>query len=360
MNFANLIKKLFALIVAFFVSIGVISGPEKPSDGIKADAQILFSDSDPGCAAGKVSVSSNYDGTYNLFWADENGNKLSTVSKPNQTVTYSYFADVDVKNGNGEANLNEFLAIPEGAKSVLLYYGDELLDEDKLPETKINSYDGEIYSFGALSDVHFNRYSKTSSDDASESFPRALGFLNDIGVSMVGVCGDLSSRGESSAYEKFNEYSSKYPFPVFSWAITTAMKSLITTLGKQTSTPAFIRTKREAAFWPFPTTAMTSFTARTQPKKTFSSSFRKSAQPMLRLFRLSRTHSLTGSHSNLKPIKTNVSIFSSTHFSLLRAVTRQWARTTLSTITAYPILLHMSKATRTKKDSEVFWENIKP
>jgi len=216
MNITNFFKKLMALITAFLISLGVISAPSVPEDGIKADASILFSDADPGCAAGKVSVTSNFDGKYEIYWGDAEGNKLSTVSTGGKTVPYSYFTDVTVSKGSGEQTLSEFLAIPQNAETMLLYYGDELLDKDELPKEKLNAYDGELYSFGALSDVHFNRYSTNSDDNASEAFPNALNFFKDMGVSIVGVCGDLSSRGESSAFEKFNSYASQYSFPIFS------------------------------------------------------------------------------------------------------------------------------------------------
>ena len=216
MSISNLFKKFLSVIVAFLISLGVISAPSIPEDGIKADATILFSDSDPGCAAGRVSVASNFDCDYELYWGDASGEKLSAVSSSGKTVEYSYFADVAVENGSGSATLNEFLAIPENAETALLYYKDELLDTDALPKEKLATGDEELYSFGALSDVHFNRYSDFSDDDASNSFPNALSFLNETGASIVGVCGDLSSRGESSAYEKFNQYTSQYDFPVFS------------------------------------------------------------------------------------------------------------------------------------------------
>ena len=216
MNISNLFKKLVSLIVAFLISLGVISAPSVPEGGIKADATILFSDSDPGCAGGKISVTSNFDGVYEVYWGNADGEKLSTLSPSGKNVEYSYFANVSVEKGNGSATLSEFLAIPENAETTLLYYKDELLDTDTLPSEKVNTGSEKLYSFGALSDVHFNRYSDKSDDDAKEAFPNSLNFLKDMGVSFVGVCGDLSSRGESSAYEKFNGYASQYDFPIFS------------------------------------------------------------------------------------------------------------------------------------------------
>lgn len=50
----------------------------------------------------------------------------------------------------GETKLNPFLAIPDGAETVLLYYGDRMLDNDAIPSEKILDYGEASYSFGSL------------------------------------------------------------------------------------------------------------------------------------------------------------------------------------------------------------------
>lgn len=212
------LKKLIALLTALLMSWGIIAAPaapEKPDGGIVADSTIDFNDSNPGCAGSTVSVTSNHDGEYSVFWGTADGEKLSAKNASGAEIPYSRFAKITVENGEGSETLSEFLAIPEGAQTVLLYYGDELLDKDAVPAEKINAYDGKIYSFGALSDVHFGRYFDGTKDKSDTSFPRALNFLDSLGVSMVGMSGDLSFAGETSSFKKVSKYSAEHDFPVF-------------------------------------------------------------------------------------------------------------------------------------------------
>lgn len=211
-------KKLVAMITALLISWGIITlpaAPEKPDGGIKSDCVITFNDSDPGCAGGTVSVTSNYDGEYSVFWGTQAGEKLTAENADGKEIPYSRFAKINVENGKGSETLSEFLAIPDGAQTVLLYFENELLDKDAVPAEKINAYDGKIYSFGALSDVHFGRYFDGTKDKSDTSFPRALNFLDGLGVSMVGMSGDLSFAGETSSFKKVGKYSAQHDFPVF-------------------------------------------------------------------------------------------------------------------------------------------------
>lgn len=209
------LQKIVAVITALLMALGLLP-PSPPPENIFADAEITFSNSDAGSAAGTVKVVADYDDTYSLYWGDSSAQKLTARSATGKTVPYTEFANVTVDNGEGTYTLNPFLAIPQGAETVLLYHGDKLLDTDKLPDGKVAHYGEATYSFGSLSDVHFNRYSTSGSDDTEISYPRALNFLNDMGVSIVGVAGDLSAKGEAAAYESFNRINSGFKFPVFS------------------------------------------------------------------------------------------------------------------------------------------------
>ena len=209
-------KKLFSMFVALLMSLGILAPPSVPDEGIKADASVVFSDDRAGYATGTVTITANYDGNYELYWGDGDGNKLTAENKNGDKIGYSYFADIAVENGEGTEKLNEFLAIPDNAETMLLYYGDELLDTDPVPREKQTVDETETYSFASLSDIHFNRYNTAADDDAMTAFPTALNFLKDMGVSIVGVCGDLSKSGEASAYEKFAGIANGYDFPIFS------------------------------------------------------------------------------------------------------------------------------------------------
>ena len=213
---------IFSRIIAFFSAIifslsGVRVGPVLPPENVQPDSAqvtVTFSNDTAGSAAGSVSLTAQADGAYTLYWGDADGEKLTSCAADRE-VTYTEFATVNVQDGKGETTLHDFLAIPVGAQSILIYGGDTLagtadLSEEKLPD------DAYTYSFGALSDVHFNRYNKSGTgDDACITFPAALDFFKDYDVSMVAMAGDLSKNGEADSYEKFNRITSQYDFPVF-------------------------------------------------------------------------------------------------------------------------------------------------
>ncbi len=212
---ANLFKKIAALFTAILMSLGIVINKPLPKEGIKADAVMSFANEVAGSAAGMISITSNYDGEYELYWGDANGEKLVTSAQSGRTLNYSEFADVDVKRGLGEETMNSFLAIPPEAETILLYYGDTLLDTDELPQGKKVAAAKPTYSFGGLSDVHFNRYDSTGGDDSDISYPRALNLLDEMGVSLVALAGDLSYKGEASSYESFRKYNEQHDFPVY-------------------------------------------------------------------------------------------------------------------------------------------------
>lgn len=213
---SKIFQKIISIFMALMMAIGLISAPQPPSEGISADAEIVFANDDAGSAAGTVTVNADFDTTYSLYWGDEDSQKLSATLRTGKTVPYTEFANVNVNKGIGEITLNSFLAIPSGAETVLLYFQDKLLDSDPIPDSKIPDYGEATYSFASLSDVHFNRYSTSGGDDSEISYPRALNFVNELGVSIVGVAGDISNEGEAASYESFNRINSGFDFPVFS------------------------------------------------------------------------------------------------------------------------------------------------
>lgn len=208
--------KLISVITSILLLLGLPIGSFGGGDGnVTGDMTVRFVNDVPGSMAGSVKVEASVDGEYNIFWGNGEGEKLTAEVNGN-TVTYSEFATVEVTFGKGELEFNDFLAIPENAETMLLAKGDKILETETVPESKRLSYGDVKYSFGALSDVHFNRYGKLSDDDAEVSFPRALNTFKDWGVSVVGISGDLSVNGEKSSYEKYNRIVSQFDFPVYS------------------------------------------------------------------------------------------------------------------------------------------------
>lgn len=174
-----------------------------------------FENETAGSAAGTVTVKSNFDGEYDLYWGNDEGEKLSE-DVGGYTVYYSEFVTVDVDDGEGSTEIQEFTAIPENAETVLVYKGSIFAGDYEIPDGKVADNGKMLYSFGALSDVHFNRYNfSLTGDDAQITFPNALNFFNELGVEIVGISGDISADGERNAFEKYNTITSAYDFPVY-------------------------------------------------------------------------------------------------------------------------------------------------
>lgn len=174
-----------------------------------------YSNETAGSAAGTVTLTAEKDGEYQLFWGNENGEKLSE-SVDGYTVYYSEFAVIEVENGTGSADIQQFTAIPEGAEYVIATKLGSVAGTAEIPEDKQSDFGEMLYSFGALSDVHFNRYTGSlTGDDGCVTFPNALNFFDKMGVSMVGLSGDISADGEVDAFKKFNHFASEHDFPVY-------------------------------------------------------------------------------------------------------------------------------------------------
>lgn len=206
---AMFLTMLMPVVVAFnSISVSL------PFMADKAEIEYSFANSEAGSAAGTVTVSADMSGNYKLYWGTEDGEKLS-VDVGDYTAYYSEFATVDVDGGKGSLEIQEFTAIPEGAETVLAYRCSILMGEMEIPDEKLADNGEKVYTFGALSDVHFNRYYGSLGDDACLTFPNALNFIENFDVELVAVSGDISADGERDAFEKFNRITSDYDFPVY-------------------------------------------------------------------------------------------------------------------------------------------------
>lgn len=174
-----------------------------------------FDNEKAGSASGTVTLNASLGGDYEIYWGTEDNEKLS-VDLDGYTVYYSELAEINVKGGSGSKDIHEFTAIPEGAETVLAYKAGVKVGTYEIPDAKLADNGKKLYTFGALSDVHFNRYNfSLTGDDACLTFPNALNFLEKMGVSVVGISGDISADGERDAFEKFNRITSAYDFPVY-------------------------------------------------------------------------------------------------------------------------------------------------
>ena len=108
------VSRFYSLFFALLMLFGSVSIP----GGRICRAQIdyAFADDLRGTAGGTVSVSVSPCGTYQLYWGDKDGKKLSEKTGAGE-IPYTEFAEVTVSDGSGSAEIYEYVAIPEGAET---------------------------------------------------------------------------------------------------------------------------------------------------------------------------------------------------------------------------------------------------
>lgn len=215
-----MVATISRVLLTILMPIVIFFGNASPSalfinpDDLGTQINYTFENEDNASAAGEITLTSKRDGDYEVYWGDEDGDRLETAVG-RYTVTMSELATIDVDDGVGSADIQQFTYIPEDAECVVVYYKNLQCATFDIPESKKTENSNMLYSFGVLSDVHFNRYFFGVDDAATLTFPNALNFLNKLGVNMVAMPGDLSASGEKSAFIKFNKIVSKYDFPVY-------------------------------------------------------------------------------------------------------------------------------------------------
>lgn len=188
-------------------------GPTEFQNVVKADETLVtsflydFAYSTPGYADGTIYIDAKEDGVYKVFWGDEKGEKLKKSGHE-----YSYLARVVVQDGKGSFNIiNDYTAIPEGAKTVLVYKKDAKVYTYDIPEGKQFIASKNSYTFGSISDPHFGRYTAVADDDAVPAMDNAMNFLDEAGIEFVAMSGDLTAAGEQTSLDKFNAALAKHP-----------------------------------------------------------------------------------------------------------------------------------------------------
>ena len=205
--YATLIK-VFASILAFLIGFLNIS-VDLPgfSDDKVSITTIDYLNDDAGSADAVISITTTTDGEYKLYWADENFEKL-TFSLGENEIEFSEFATVNTYFGEVSIDLPDYTAIPYGAENILVTLDGETLEIYEIPAEKLPSRGEKVYSFGSISDLHFNRYELEGGADVAEStFARALTFFDNADVSLVAMPGDISTEGEKEAFMAFNRIS---------------------------------------------------------------------------------------------------------------------------------------------------------
>lgn len=148
--------------------------------------------------------------TYDVYFGDENGVKLDGYTKIcSLEAVEKETATVEIKD----------LVVPAAAKTLCLDdgFGNQIFLENiiKIPDQCLIS--GELdYAFGALSDIHYNKYDGYGQgDDAKIALKKALDLFESKGVSLVGVAGDVSNDSETDSFTSFINDIKDYDFDVF-------------------------------------------------------------------------------------------------------------------------------------------------
>lgn len=212
---ALLVKILATFLASLFALLNISVDLPGFSDEQIAVTSIEYKNDDAGNMDAVISITTTADGEFDLYWADSDFNKL-TFTLGDEQIEYSEFATVTTYFGEGEADLPDYTAIPDGATSILVISDGETLEIFDIPENKRADRGEKIYSFGSISDLHFNRYENEDGGDVAEtSFVRSLDFFTEADVSLVAMPGDISTDGEKEAFEAFNRIASGYDFPVY-------------------------------------------------------------------------------------------------------------------------------------------------
>lgn len=208
-------KKLFsmllvaALTVSTFSTVYITQGDEVEPEVTKK-VEYQFSNTKAGSAAGTISVTTEKAGTYELYWGNGEGQKLKSGN-----VEFTELGTVTTTEEKLTADykfISPYTVIPEGAKEVLVADSENVVvDSYEIPQSKLFAEGNKKYTFAVMSDVHYNRYSDFSADDAVKSFDDALAFINKQGINKLFLTGDLSNQGEIDSYNKFNKATGKYP-----------------------------------------------------------------------------------------------------------------------------------------------------
>ncbi len=209
-TFRKIFATILSMLLSLLASMGIL-----PGNGSFVQTEIEYHNEQAGSADALIQITADMDGIYTLYWGNEYGKPL-TKQTDSKELAYSHFAEVEVLVGEGSIDLPDYTAIPYGAEYILVEFEDELVDRFAIPENKKTLEDKLIYTFGTISDLHFNRYDMENGADVAETtFARSLQFFDGFDVSIVAMPGDISTDGEVEAFQTFNRIASEFDFPVY-------------------------------------------------------------------------------------------------------------------------------------------------
>ena len=158
-----------------------------------------------GSAAGRIGVVSDGTGYHEICWADENDEKL-TATIGGKTLSYTpltTFVLSETLQSLNHTVLN-FTAIPQGAKKLAAFdVNGTLITSIELPAAKLLDAEAYSYSFGVVSDIHYNYFHTDGVDNAIYAFDTALDFFGTAGVDLLTAVGDYSIYAEEASYQSY-------------------------------------------------------------------------------------------------------------------------------------------------------------
>jgi len=207
------------------VALDAISGSADymptPVPGAPADYDISlsysFNNALKGSAAGTVYFSVDKAGYFEITWGDKDGKPLTTTVGA-KTLTYSELVKFNVKATDGASyaeKIISFTAIPQGAETLIVLDGaGNVVKSLALPADKLQPTDGYEFTFGAISDLHYEYFYTNEVDDAIYAVDTALAFYEAAGSKLVVAAGDYSKYTEEAAYQKYQTAVNKVKIPV--------------------------------------------------------------------------------------------------------------------------------------------------
>ncbi len=213
--YSLIVKILATFLASLFTLFNISVDIPGFSDDMISSTEIEYINTEKGSADALIKITTTTDGEFKLYWADNEFNRL-TFSLGESEIEYSEFAAINTYFGEGSIDLPDYTAIPDGASSILVTLDGETLEIFDIPLEKRADRGEMVYSFGSISDLHFNRYeTENGSDVATYTLTTALDFFEKADVSLVAMPGDISTDGEKDAFMSFSSITSEYNFPVY-------------------------------------------------------------------------------------------------------------------------------------------------
>lgn len=161
---------------------------ENSDEGTKYLKYTFAYENVPGSAQGQIDISNlSKDGVCQLYW----GNDQDILQN------YSQFATVTITGGSGTTTIEKAIAIPSGATKIYAYMDGQQLFRYSIPTKQQFSYNYK-YSFGALSDVHYN-------GGGNERFAKILQWYTSQNVAAVMAAGDISGDDQKDITENVSQ-----------------------------------------------------------------------------------------------------------------------------------------------------------